>query len=631
MHRRHPAQRSEIRHAATLYGLYFSCLSGLWFSMPGCAVGEGEALRPLEDLRPHADPEDASDSGNASSLDDSSSEAASMSMDDGVLETTGTGHVDDTGQASDMQTTGDSEGDWGPCPQGWASAATQCRYFDVPLNWSRTSGEQIEVFVTRDPARTISRGQLWVLDGGPGSPGRHLGTRVRETLPGADDFDILVLSHRGTGLSTALCCTNVDLGDPAGWPIESCASELWQQWGPGLHDFDSHQAALDLDHVIESTRSPTDEVVIYGLSYGSYWAQRYLQIAPEGVDAVILDGILDLQAEVWQNAILADESGHRLYAELCAEHPDCAEHFPVLPLAAAQSVHDGFNQALPDICPPFADVSGAELADMQRALVSQAGTWPGSGPLSTALTLRLYRCNASDQSQLAHFLQAWRHRPEADPVRARDDDCESKFSVPLYLNVLAHELLAPLPQWPSEQLDAHRDQLLFHGDHVPLQFEQVFASWPRPEGGVGPEHHRQAESAVPMLILQGGQDYQTVRPWARRLADHFDAAQQHFVELDVGGHVMALGNTATAAAFDCIQQVVGAFLADPRAQPGQRCQSQVYALDFAGLDPATQAASQRMFGTTDLYNEAGRKVPAPSRSSPPRWPWPRDRGFPTWP
>src|SRR6185436_17831261 len=65
---------------------------------------------------------------------------------------------------------------WGPCPDGFVS---QCAQVSVPLDWATPSGQTIPVFISRMPARTVpARGQLWLLDGGPGGSGEDFVTVV---------------------------------------------------------------------------------------------------------------------------------------------------------------------------------------------------------------------------------------------------------------------------------------------------------------------------------------------------------------------------------------------------------------------------------------------------------------------
>ncbi|MBU1069229.1 lysophospholipase [Myxococcota bacterium] len=55
--------------------------------------------------------------------------------------------------------------------------------------------------------------------------------------------------------------------------------------------FNTTQAARDLAAVIDRTRENGVPVIVYGVSYGTYWALRYLRLYPTHSDGVILDSI----------------------------------------------------------------------------------------------------------------------------------------------------------------------------------------------------------------------------------------------------------------------------------------------------------------------------------------------------
>lgn len=89
----------------------------------------------------------------------------------------------------------------------------------VPANWDDPGGASITFFVRRI-VRPDSRGQLWLLAGGPGQAG--YGFAGAESFFGqvAPGFDLYSPDHRGTGDSTYLYCPNVYA--PGG--VQDCVS-----------------------------------------------------------------------------------------------------------------------------------------------------------------------------------------------------------------------------------------------------------------------------------------------------------------------------------------------------------------------------------------------------------------------
>ena len=108
---------------------------------------------------------------------------------------------------------------WGSCPDGVGT----CTTFDVPIDWDEPTGGTLPFFVRRIPSPTQpSLGQLWLLQGGPGSAGwmfAHVADDFQEMAPG---YDLLIPDYRGTGYSAWLGCE----GDRPGSLVRSCFDEL---------------------------------------------------------------------------------------------------------------------------------------------------------------------------------------------------------------------------------------------------------------------------------------------------------------------------------------------------------------------------------------------------------------------
>lgn len=315
---------------------------------------------------------------------------------------------------------------------------------------------------------------------------------------------------------------------------------------------------------------------------------------------VILDGVLDLEAEVWLNNVLADDVGWRVYDELCVESPECRAALGEAPAARLEDVLESFRSGSADRCPAFADVDRAELAEVHGRLLGDGGRAPEAAALATGLTLRLHRCSDSDRAQLRHFLGQWRQVASRSTV-------DVDYSAELFFNVLRHDMLGHVESWPRRELAAYADELAFFGDHEIHRFRRVFDAWPK-IAELPADQQLQALTSTPILILSGGQDYRTVRPWAQRVARHFNGPHQREVYVPIGGHGLAIGALPTAAGQVCVNGIVAEFLAQPQAQLDLECIEDVGLPDFAGqLDP-TKASSMAWFGTEDIY-DSGSNAP----------------------
>lgn len=154
------------------------------------------------------------------------------------------------------------------------------RYFTVPLDHTDPGGEQIEVF-GREAVASAKDGEelpwLVYLEGGPGFGARRfigteawLGRAVQE-------FRVLLLDQRGTGLSTPANRQTLPL---RGGPREQADY---------LAHFRSDNIVRDCE-LIRPKLTGGEPWTVLGQSFGGFCAVRYLSAAPEGLEAVLITG-----------------------------------------------------------------------------------------------------------------------------------------------------------------------------------------------------------------------------------------------------------------------------------------------------------------------------------------------------
>ncbi len=200
-----------------------------------------------------------------------------------------------------------------------------CGIYSVPLNWHAPSAEKIEVFLRSFPLNGNARGQLWVIDGGPGASGATFSDPMFVELIHDMGWDLYIHTHRGVGLSTPIECTikYLPLDD---WYADTCSSELSSNYGTNTNWFGAVGAAYDLHHLIQANNSNNMPVVVMGTSYGTFVTQRFIQLFESTIDsAILLSGtVLNPQFE-----IVADEQEQtfkRILAK-CNDQINCAGMF----------------------------------------------------------------------------------------------------------------------------------------------------------------------------------------------------------------------------------------------------------------------------------------------------------------
>ncbi len=170
--------------------------------------------------------------------------------------------------------------------------------FDVePLDRGTPDGAKIPVFVSRAKSYSFHRADLWLVQGGPGGSASYFYTFVDELRAALPGVDIYTIEHRGVGQSARLGCpeqespssdeeTIISLAE-----VPACVAALEEQSMGSLRYFRLTPAAQDLAEAVDRTRTPGTEVFIYGVSYGTSVAIRYMQLRPQEATGVILDSV----------------------------------------------------------------------------------------------------------------------------------------------------------------------------------------------------------------------------------------------------------------------------------------------------------------------------------------------------
>lgn len=476
---------------------------------------------------------------------------------------------------------------WEPCPlfvEGRARLTAQCATARVPLRWEEPEGETIELFVQRRLTGEDNPRQLWMLAGGPGQSSAVYETYVQDLDGKLAGTDLYLFEHRGVGRSTRLGCPAQEADDSDEgidvsadeWP--DCLDAVVAEHGDGLQAFTIDEAAHDLDHLVGRLRGE-QQVFVYGGSYGTTLAHRFLQHHPDAVDGVILDSLaIDVDHRVYD--VEFDQVGQLLMAA-CGEDERCAEALGPDPYARALEV----LQALPT--GPCADlIDASTLRAGAAAFLADAGL-RGFAP---SLFARVGRCTADDREEIGRLLDLFLDRAPHYTERL--------YSPVLFTHI---ELSEQWPEpWPAQEaLDAEQAGLAFSFD-VSASRRFLLDLWPRYP--LDPVAGGLADTDTPLLMLHGGLDPQTPLWRTDAARGHFTGPGQHFVEFPLGTHIL-LGSTPGRGG-DCATQLVAAFLEDPSIAPDASCVDTLDPIDFTG-QPLT---SKLLFTDCSRYGDgcAGR-------------------------
>jgi pimeloyl-ACP methyl ester carboxylesterase len=506
---------------------------------------------------------------------------------------------------------------WQPCGTfgGQADPRALCASVDVPLDHANPGGERISLYVRHKPALTPSGRALWILMGGPGQSGQD-GEPLANVLAQRDPgLDIYVPDHRGTGSSEYLGCPTAEAPDslggpgilPSEWP--SCRDEVVATWGARLRHFSATSAARDLRALIDATRATDTRAFVLGVSYGTYLANRYLQIAPSQPAGVILDSVCPGDGcHLSRHDPLEDEVARGLLAR-CADEPDCARRLGPDPVQRLRDLHRRVAMGHCALAPT--------PAQNTWLLRSALGNMMMSAPqrrLLAAVVYRMERCGAPDRAALSFLYErlygpnwalvasifaqpaagAWLPMPTGTPPLGGGGMLQG-YSFPLAINILTSELWETADPSPAELVRRWTETLVCRG--VARQASWQVPGWPRYSD---PLAGRVAETDVPLLALNAEVDPATPAPLARTIAARLSGSHQRYIEIPGASHsVVAQGALVGDTTTTCGRELILQFVRDPRATLDTSCLARTIPHAFA----ASAQLSRLYFDTDSLWGD----------------------------
>lgn len=457
----------------------------------------------------------------------------------------------------------------------------------MPLDWAHPEGPTIDVLAARTLAKSgAGTAQLWLLQGGPGGSGNVFKNAVPLLADIMPDVDFYVLEHRGVGASTRLSCpAQEDPGSTAGEGIVGpewapCIASLQAEWGEGLAGFTTTADAHDLDRMIQLTREPDKRAMVYGISYGTTRAMRFLQAHPGTADAVILDSIVSPGVQFLSRYDQQFDPVGQSLSALCAADPVCGQKLGADPWARVVAARE---QLAAGHCPALGmtvDVIEALAPYFVMIRDIRAHMFP--------VVYRLDRCDPGDVQVLSHYfttLLDMFNAPSTGPVRG---------SQALQMNVALSELWEEPA--PSQAELAARCEAETLCPQASVTIGAQYEEWPR---YAHDEYVNEwPEVTTPVLLLNGDLDPQTPIETATAAQSHFIAPHQTFVTVPFSPHgVVFESPVLTPGAPPCGAQMIAGFVADPEADVDTQC--------LADLAPVTWDEAPEvldlLFGTQDMW------------------------------
>lgn len=514
--------------------------------------------------------------------------------------------ITDTTDTADVTTTTVA---WGTCPDYISQSLpkARCALVPMPLDHNVEGGPTIDIFVYRVPSMVQNgKRQIWFLQGGPGGSGADFASIFASYAKAHPNWELYSLDHRGVGNSARLTCPQEDY--QYSFDYAGCVQSLQQQWGDGLMKFTTTQASYDLGKLVEMMKQPDVPVFVYGASYGTYWALRYLRLYPNQANGTILDSICAPGAchldEYDQNF---NENGH-LLMDACGADATCGAKMASIDADPWTAVGKVFQK-----------VDDGTLCDGEfnyldrptlRAILGMGEADRTLRQLIPALLYRLYRCDQKDKDVINYFFAALQGMVGgASLTQVLDNYQDLEASATLGTHIINSELSGDST---LEEVQAIVDAAFFSTDAAPGMLEiSESGVWPiYPDDG---HMNRFGDTTQPILMLNGTLDPQTTMAMAKPAGDYYKGANQTFVEVPEAPHGTLFTSFTPTTLYEyfsgsqdyftttCGYQMFEGFVFDPTQPIDKTCLGNLAPLDFTSTSDMNRAISSYLMGTEDMY------------------------------
>jgi len=466
-----------------------------------------------------------------------------------------------------------------------AQARVDCGFVIVPEDRNSDPADTIRLAVAiyRSPSSAPKPDPIIYLSGGPGGQAIEWSAGAYESViaPLIGERDFIVFDPRGVDHSQpALECDEFGktyLQDLEGkipgdqrisyyeGALLACKNNLIQQ-GAKLSAYTSLDMAADVKDVVLALGY--QQANLYGISYGTRVAQFVMRNSPEVVRSAILDSVVPVEVQMFNQGSTAGDDILRVLFEDCKADPACSSAYPDLESAYKQA----FDQL--NAQPVHVKVTVAEDRKLEQSISGytfrNAIVWALRSPETIALAPQLiYRVRDGDNSILMLSL--------AIPILTFDS-----ITLGSYISVNCHDQVFAMS---FEGLDKTIYDMCKLWDIKPPI----------------PGENDPVVSDIPTLIFAGRYDPTTPPAFAYQLAGHLS----HSYVAEVGNEGHAPSATGVS---DCPSKLISAFLQDPNLAPDLTCISEISRIKFVvPYDASAPIALEP--ATIDLYG-INTRVPA---------------------
>ncbi|MEU1238937.1 alpha/beta hydrolase [Micromonospora parva] len=395
--------------------------------------------------------------------------------------------------------------DWRPCA---TDASAECGTLSLPVDWDRPRGERFDLSLARRVADPSTRqGALVFGPGGPGDSGvdRVVNGSSRFSADLRARFDIVSFDPRGTGGSHPVICARDLLArqpqliaDQAQFDAVLANNALLRadcraRTGALYDHVDSTSAARDLDAIRAALGER--QLTFHGSSYGTLLGQRYAELYPDRVRAMVLEASMDhslgTRAFLDTQAVTAEGAFDEFLA-WCARSADCVLHGRDVRASWAGLHARAERGSLTDPDSAGAALAPFELSRLAHRKLYDTWRWPG--------------------------LAEWIVRLEGTATMPSARPLADEAVAPYPFAVLCQDWSLPVRDYREYVGHLRRAARLAPDLRYPPALFALVTCLGAPTPVANPQHRLRVHTEVPLLLAATVHDPASGYGWARNVA-----------------------------------------------------------------------------------------------------------------
>jgi len=412
-----------------------------------------------------------------------------------------------------------------------------CGYVPVPENYQQPGAKQIKIHYAILPA--ISEGAkpdpLLILAGGPGQAATELAPMISRIFDAVrTQRDIVLIDQRGTGKSNPLECDISHADELIQSDEEQNLTETARKCLANFSDTDTlqystHNSIRDFERVRKELG--VEQFNLYGGSYGSRAALKYLQLYPDSVRTATLDAVAPPQVIIGPFGLHGSLAFNQLLED-CQQQVSCSDAFPEL--------GDDYQQVMSRLGNEQVILETTDPLSHQPLTIRLT-----PGRFSSIIRMALYSPITRQLLPYAiHSAAKNNFKPVLGLMGGTTIAAQNSIYLGLMLSVVCSEDL-PRATDSLFQQDANND---FIGGRTGDAFKALCAGWESKP--VADDWDKPVKSEKPVLLLSGTQDPVTPPRWG-------DIAAR---TLPNSRHIVAEHASHTIASHTCANTLIANFI-----------------------------------------------------------------------